>query len=128
MIRGSRGATALVGVPGFVVGANAVADGELRLPVATAADLLGCSGCGTRAVGHGRHKTLVRDLPISGRPTVLVWAKRRGKKVAADQRGEPAQLGDVGTSSCWLSLFPLRHGGAGEQIAAVVRPARPRMV
>lgn len=77
VIQGSRGATVLVGMPGFVVGATSVVDGELWLRVETTADLVGCSGCGTRAVGHGRYKTLVRDLPISGRPTVLVWAKRR---------------------------------------------------
>jgi transposase len=77
VIQGSRGATVLVGMPGFVVGAGEVVDGELWLGVETTADLVGCAGCGTRAVGHGRYKTLVRDLPISGRPTVLVWSKRR---------------------------------------------------
>jgi len=77
VIQGSRGATVLVGMPGFVVGATELVDGELWLRVETTADLVGCSGCGTRAVGHGRHVTLVRDLPISGRPTVLVWVKRR---------------------------------------------------
>ncbi len=77
VIQGSRGATALVGMPGFVVGAEEVVDGELWLYVETTADVMGCSGCGTRAVGHGRSRTLVRDLPISGRPTVLVWCKRR---------------------------------------------------
>ncbi|MGI8515706.1 MAG: transposase family protein [Acidimicrobiia bacterium] len=77
MIQGSRGATTLVGMPGFVVGAQRLVDGELWLRVETTADLVGCSGCGTRAVGHGRQKTLVRDLPVSGRPTVLVWSKRR---------------------------------------------------
>jgi transposase len=64
-------------MPGFVVGAEQVVDGELWLYVETIADLMGCSGCGIRAVGHGRYPTLVRDLPISGRPTVLVWFKRR---------------------------------------------------
>jgi transposase len=77
VIQGSRGATALVGMPGFVVGAEQLVDGELWLHVETTADLMGCTECGTRAVGHGRSKTLVRDLPISGRPTVLAWFKRR---------------------------------------------------
>lgn len=77
VIQGSRGATVLVGMPGFVVGAQELVEGELWLYVETTADLVGCSRCGTRAVGHGRSKTLVRDLAISGRPTVLVWAKRR---------------------------------------------------
>lgn len=62
---------------GFVVGAQQLVDGELWLYVETTADLVGCSGCGTRAVGHGRSGTLVWDLPISGRPTVLAWFKCR---------------------------------------------------
>lgn len=77
VIQGSRGATVLVGMAGFVVGAEQLVDGELWLYVETTADVMGCSGCGTRAVGHGRSKTLVRDLSISGRPTVLAWFKRR---------------------------------------------------
>ncbi|MFN6118728.1 MAG: transposase family protein [Actinomycetes bacterium] len=36
-----------------------------------------CPGCGVRAVGHGRNRTVVRDLPIAGVPTVLVFARRR---------------------------------------------------
>ena len=77
VIQGSRGATALVGMPGLVVGAQRVVDGELWLFAETDADVMVCSGCGTRATGHGRHRTLVRDLPVSGRPTVLCVAKRR---------------------------------------------------
>ncbi|MDF1595101.1 MAG: transposase [Acidimicrobiia bacterium] len=77
MIQGSRGATVLVGMPGFVVGAQQLVDGELWLFVETVTDVVGCVGCGTRATGHGRSRTLVRDLPISGTPTVLAWSKRR---------------------------------------------------
>jgi transposase len=80
VIQGSRDATVLVGMPGFVVGATEVVDGELWLRVETTADVVGCSGCGTRAVGHGRSTTVVRDLPISDRPVVVgvvAWWKRR---------------------------------------------------
>jgi transposase len=77
VVHGSESATALVGMAGFVVGAQELIDGEWWLYVETTADHVGCAGCGTRAVGHGRARTAVRDLPISGRPTVLVWAKRR---------------------------------------------------
>jgi transposase len=77
VIQGSRGATVLVGMPGFVVGAHDIVAGEWWLYVETTADVVGCSGCGTRAIGHGRARTAVRDLPISGRPTVLMWSKRR---------------------------------------------------
>lgn len=72
----SDGATALLGMPGFVVGAQLEVDGEWWLHVETAAETAGCAGCGTRAVGHGRRRVKVRDLPMAGRPVVLVWAKR----------------------------------------------------
>lgn len=72
----SQGATALVGMPGFVVGAQIEVDGEWWLNVETTAEVVGCDACGTRAVGHGRRRVRVRDLPIAGRPVVLVWHKR----------------------------------------------------
>ncbi len=72
----SEGATALLGMDGFVVGAQVEADGELWLMVETTAEVVGCEGCGTRAVGHGRREVRVRDLPIADRRVVLVWRKR----------------------------------------------------
>ena len=38
--------------------------------------MVGCSGCGVRAEVHGRRIVRVRDLPIGGRPVVVVWRKR----------------------------------------------------
>lgn len=76
MMQGSETATALVDMPGFVVGARIEVDGEWWLHVETTADVVGCEACGTRAVGHGRRVVKVRDLPVAGRPVVLVWAKR----------------------------------------------------
>ena len=73
---GSDGATTLFDMPGFVVGAHMVEDGEWWLLVETTADRVGCPSCGVRAVGHGRRRVHVRDLPIAGRPVRLVWAKR----------------------------------------------------
>lgn len=73
----SEGATALVGMAGFVVGVQELIDGEWWLFVETDADVTGCPGCGVRAVGRGRRPTTVRDLPIAGVPTVLAWSKRR---------------------------------------------------
>ncbi|HSJ28627.1 MAG TPA: hypothetical protein VLB67_10475 [Acidimicrobiia bacterium] len=71
LIQGSCGATVLVGMDGFVVSAQEIVDGELWLSVETTADVTGWASCGTRAVGHGRFRTAVRDLPVAGRPTVL---------------------------------------------------------
>jgi transposase len=73
---GSSGATTLLGMPGFVVGVQVDVGGEWWLSVETTVAVVACSGCGTRAVGHGRRRVRVRDLEISGRATVLCWAKR----------------------------------------------------
>lgn len=76
IMHGSDGATALFDMDGFVVGAHVMEDGEWWLFVETTADVVGCPSCGVRAVGHGRRRVEVRDLPIAGRPVRLVWAKR----------------------------------------------------
>lgn len=70
------GVTALLGLDDFVVLAQVEEDGEWWLEVETTGDRVGCWGCGTRAVGHGRRRVQVRDLPIAGHPVRLVWAKR----------------------------------------------------
>jgi transposase len=75
-MHGSDGATALVGLDGFVVGAHELVDGEWWLLVETTVDVVGCASCGARAVGHGWRRVQVRDVPIAGRPVRLVWAKR----------------------------------------------------
>ena len=67
---GSRGATALVGMSGFVVGAEHVVDDELWLFVETNADVVGCPGCGTRATGHGRVDNAVRVGATLLRPSI----------------------------------------------------------
>ncbi len=80
----SQGATALLGMDGFVVGAQVDVGGELWLKVETTAAVVGCEGCGTRAVGHGRREVRVRDLPIGDRRVVLVWRKRLWRCPDAD--------------------------------------------
>jgi transposase len=73
---------------GFAVTAHLHRDGELWLAVETIQGRAWCSGCGVRAVGNGRRRVLVRDLPIAGVPTVLVWAKRTWRcREAACPRG-----------------------------------------
>ena len=51
-------------------------DGELHQLVETEASVVGCFGCGTRALSKGRRRTKVRDLSCGGRPVVVVWDKR----------------------------------------------------
>jgi transposase len=53
-----------------------VVDGQWQLAVQTTTTVVGCVGCGVRAIPHGRRVVRVRDLPIGGRPVVLWWRKR----------------------------------------------------
>lgn len=73
----SGDAHALLGMDGFVVISQTEEDGELFVLVETTRDVAGCPSCGVRATGHGRSVLQVRDLPFGGRPTRLVWRKRR---------------------------------------------------
>lgn len=72
----SDDAAVLLGMPGFVVGVQELIDGEWWLWVETTADRAACPSCGVWAVGHGRRRVAVRDLPIAGRPVVLCWSER----------------------------------------------------
>jgi transposase len=69
-------ATAMLGLPGFVVLAVSEYAGEVEQAVETIAGQGWCPGCGTRARLHDRRPTWVRDLPAAGRPVTLVWVKR----------------------------------------------------
>jgi transposase len=78
MDRDGSGVSGLLGLDGFVVRAQLLekSTGEWWLVVETLEDRAWCERCGVRATGHGRRRVVVRDLPISDRPVVLVWAKR----------------------------------------------------
>jgi transposase len=73
---GSVSASRLLGLGGFEVLAAEAVGGEWQLIVQTTATVVGCVGCGVRAELHGRRTVRVRDLPIGGRPVVLLWRKR----------------------------------------------------
>jgi transposase len=59
-------------------------DGELWVYVETEPGRRSCPACGTWAESKGRPTVLVRDLEMAGRPTILVWRKRRFQCVDAD--------------------------------------------
>ncbi|HMA46043.1 MAG TPA: ISL3 family transposase, partial [Frankiaceae bacterium] len=67
---------ALLGLDGFVVLAAAELAGEVELLVETTEAVPGCPRCGVVAEPHGRRPVTVRDLPLAGRATALVWSKR----------------------------------------------------
>ena len=68
----------LVGLDGVAVrGVHEVGD-QFDLEVELIARAGGCPGCGRASLQvKDRPVVRVRDLPIAGRPTVLVWRKRR---------------------------------------------------
>jgi transposase len=77
MDHNGSGVSALLGLDGFMVVAQLDDEtGEWWLAVETTEDRVWCPACGVRAVGHGRRRVKVRDLPFGDRPVVLVWAKR----------------------------------------------------
>ena len=69
----SESAGTVVGMPGFRLLAAVEVDGELHQLVETTDAVVGCSGCGTRAVSND---VRICDLLSGGRPVVLVWSKR----------------------------------------------------
>jgi len=77
-------AEALLGLDGFrVLEVTETAD-EVTITIETTVDVVGCGGCGTRAEAQDRMPIHVRDLACFGRPTRLVWIKRRWRCVERD--------------------------------------------
>jgi transposase len=74
-VQGSA-ATAMLGLPGFVLLAVSERDGELEQAVETTGSVTGCPVCGIVAELHDRRPIWVRDLPSGGRPVTIVWVKR----------------------------------------------------
>ena len=69
-------ATAMLGLPGFVLLAVSEQAGEVEQAVETTATEGFCRSCGVAARLHDRRPTWVRDLPAGGPAVTLVWVKR----------------------------------------------------
>ena len=122
---GSSGATALLGMDGFVVLAMIEQDGELFISVETTANVVGCGSCGVRAVGHGRSVTQIRDLPSGGRPVRLVWRKRkwicRDSDCAAKSFTEQSDLVEDSLTRRAAAEICRKVGQDGSSVAQVAR-------
>ena len=70
-------AEAMLGLEGFVVLDVREDPDELVIAIESTAVVVGCSGCGVRAQAQDRMTIDIRDLACFGRPTRLVWRKRR---------------------------------------------------
>ncbi|MDQ6910514.1 MAG: transposase family protein [Actinomycetota bacterium] len=84
MNEGTGLAKALLGLDGFVVLAVSETPAEIVIEVETAAAVVGCSECGTRAQAHERMPVDIRDLACFGRPARLRWIKRRWRCADSD--------------------------------------------
>ncbi len=74
----------LLGLEGFRVLAALEENGEVFVLVETTGEVVGCPECGVRARIKERPCVEVRDVAVAGRPTRLVWRKRRWQCPDAD--------------------------------------------
>ena len=84
----SEGATALLGLDGFVVGAQLEVDGEWWLAVETTADVTGCEGAAPERWPTGNERSECGTCPMADRAVVLVWRKRIWRCPRGRLRGE----------------------------------------
>jgi transposase len=120
-------AETIVDLPGFVILGAGEYGGELELLVETTATEVHCGQCGTRAQVHDRREHLLRDVPVAGRATVLVWWKRiwRCPDPACSVRTwtEQSPLGAprqslTARAKAWVTR---RVGADGETVSGVAR-------
>ncbi len=76
MVDDGSAATAMLGLPGFVLLAVSEQGSELEQAIETTSGGDFCRGCGVLAHLRDRRPTWVRDLPAGGRAVTLVWVKR----------------------------------------------------
>lgn len=84
MSEGTGLAEALLGLDGFRVLEVDETPDELVVVIETTVVLAGCAGCGSRAEAQDRMPVEIRDLACFGRPTRLVWRKRRWRCTESD--------------------------------------------
>lgn len=100
-------------------------DGELELAVETMTELVGCPGCAAVATAHGRRPVRVRDLPVGGRATTLIWIKRLWRcrhercEIATWSETSPEIPARASVTARAAREACRRVGRGGESVAAV---------
>jgi hypothetical protein len=129
MERDGSGVSALLGLDGFVVCAQLFDDasGEWWLAVEATEDRAWCPSCGVRAMGHGRRRVVVRDLPVADRPVVLVWNKRlwRCPAPACPARTWSAESDQIAPRAVLTERAPRGDRPPGRPGRALRRPGGP---
>jgi len=74
----------MLGLDGFKVLDVVDSGGEVEVRIETVATVAGCQVCGVRAVAQERRTVTCRDVECFGRPTRLVWLKRRWRCAEPD--------------------------------------------
>lgn len=124
----TRMCSLLVGLPDVTVLAIDDRAGQpMRVHVEIEASVVGCSECGTRAWVKDRPLVELVDLPVFGRPAVLVWRKRRWRcpdaacEVASWTEACPAIAGDragmTHRAGRWVTVQVGFHGRSVAEVA-----------
>jgi hypothetical protein len=129
----SCAAEIVLDLPGFVVLGAGEYGGELEVLIESTASVVHCGRCGVQAKPHGRREHLLRDVPVSSRPALLVWRKRiwrcrniacpvvtwterspiAGPRQSLTQRAKAwVAVGSAPTPRRW-PVWPARSGWAG---------------
>ena len=70
--------TQLLDIPDYQVISADIRSDKITLDIESVSQTVACSHCGkTSKTLHERHPRIVRDLPISGKPTYLRFIRRR---------------------------------------------------
>jgi transposase len=114
----------LVGLSGVRVCAVGDWPRWLRVTIETTAGRPCCTSCETPAHGHGRRDVTLVDLPVFGRPTRLVWSKRRWRCPLCRRSWTETDT-TIGSSRCaltsragrWATVQVGRHGRSVADVA-----------
>lgn len=74
---GTGFAEAILGLRGFRITGVHETESEVVISIETLDVAAWCTACGVKAEAHDRMRLEIRDLACFGRPTRLVWSKRR---------------------------------------------------